>query len=799
MTYTLRQLLRRICVVIGLFHGTIQPAIIPVGAGGYTTTLPANQIGVSNKNGVPVVPKVTPNFSQVPMTHKPWSSLIWQFNPDNPWSENIFLHPVSLRAVATGLEVHSPTNVSISPDHLTSKGYNTTEYHYKADNPRDLTVGLENLNVPNTRVESYSDWAVTALWEGGGATLRATMGHGFPFVYFTKAGGNALIKLTKTPTVWYNQNGTIGLTIKNRHYGIFAPTGSTWSASPNLVSSLNGKNYFSVAVLPDNTVNTLLYFRKHAFTFVVNTAVDWEFDQAASVVTSSFTVQTELKEQGGDLSNQPLLGLYRHQWLNSDAAVTAYSYPTARGLMKIMEGTSFTTELAFNGVLPELPYVAVEGQNSFSKTQLWLLVDGIYNQTPAQRWGNAKDTYWFGKAIGKVSRLIHIAHQINHTPAKDLFLQELKAKVSSWLTGQGASVFYYDQTWKTLIGYPASYGSNNQLSDHHFHWGYFIMGAATIAQYDPQWAGATQWGGMVELLLKDAQNWDRTDTRFPFMRMFDPYEGHAWANGPALFGSGNNQEASSESMNFSTAMILWGTLTENQAIRDAGIYLYATEASAIEQYWFDVDNAVFPENFDRPTVAIVWSNGGAYAIWWDGYIEEAHGINFTPISGGSLYLGHYPDYLKMNQEYMATHGGGNDSWRDVHMNVTALYDPLKAIAAYNAGYTTEAGETKAHTYYWIHNLNTLGRVDPTITADTPLHAVFNKNGAKTYVVYNGKSAAATVKFSDGVIVSAPANSWYTSNGSVTPPPPPPPTDTPICYNAWSKVNIDNNGKLCVWL
>ena len=93
------------------------------------------------------------------------------------------------------------------------------------------------------------------------------------------------------------------------------------------------------------------------------------------------------------------------------------------------------------------------------------------------------------------------------------------------------------------------------------------MAAATVAQYDPAWASPSQWGGMVDLLIADANNWDRTDTRFPFLRSHDAYTGHSWAAGHGDFGDGNNQESSSESMNFATAAILWGEAT-GQTDRD---------------------------------------------------------------------------------------------------------------------------------------------------------------------------------------------------------------------------------------
>src|SRR5262249_56965996 len=98
-------------------------------------------------------------------------------------------------------------------------------------------------------------------------------------------------------------------------------------------------------------------------------------------------------------------------------------------------------------------------------------------------------------------------------------------------------------------------------------------------------------GGMGGPPARAPANWDRADPRFPRLRTFDPYEGHSWAAGHAAFGAGNNQESSSEAMNFAAGLVLWGAATGDTTIRDLGIFLYATEASAIAQYWLDVDGA----------------------------------------------------------------------------------------------------------------------------------------------------------------------------------------------------------------
>ena len=132
------------------------------------------------------------------------------------------------------------------------------------------------------------------------------------------------------------------------------------------------------------------------------------------------------------------------------------------------------------------------------------------------------------------------------TDVRDAALARSAATLTDWFTaspGKTEQVFYYDTHWGTLIGYPASYGSDQELNDHHFHYGYFIAAAATLAKFDPAWAATAAYGGMVDLLIRDANNYDRADTRFPYLRDFDIYAGHDWASGHGAFAAGNNQES----------------------------------------------------------------------------------------------------------------------------------------------------------------------------------------------------------------------------------------------------------------
>lgn len=270
---------------------------------------------------------------------------------------------------------------------------------------------------------------------------------------------------------------------------------------------------------------------------------------------------------------------------------------------------------------------------------------------------------------------------------------------------------------------------------------------------------------MVKTLIRDAANPSRTDTAFPFLRGFDVYAGHSWASGHQGFAAGNNQESSSESTNLSAALVLWGSATGDAELRDLGSYLLATESEAIAQYWFDADEEVFPSSFGHDTAGMVWGSGAAYSTWWTANPEEIHGINVLPVTGGSLHLAREKAAIQRNlAELERENGGPAVEWRDILWEFEALADPAGAKAKWdagNAGYTPEAGESKAHTYHWIATLDALGAPDATVTGSVPASAVFSKGGVRTYAAHNFESAARTVTFSDGTKLDVPARSTAT--------------------------------------
>jgi hypothetical protein len=80
----------------------------------------------------------------------------------------------------------------------------------------------------------------------------------------------------------------------------------------------------------------------------------------------------------------------------------------------------------------------------------------------------------------------------------------------------------------------------------------------------------------------------------------------------------------------------------------------------------------------------------------------------------------------------------------------ALADPAQGLAQWDRWGSSELGDSRSHALHWLLSLNEMGRPDFTVTADTPLYAVFKRaDGRKTYLAFNATRQSLEVRFSDG--------------------------------------------------
>jgi len=725
----------------------VHAQFVSVGSGSYTTTFPGTD--VAGRNAYPSgTPYLSGNALGKPVPTSDW----WSALVKNGTASNLFNYPYTLKTTGNGLVVsYIPTGV--------------------IDDLIPFLVGVTGLSTSSTTVSDYSDWTVTMDWNDGTHQFQATAGVAMPFLYFTKKTTDVAQVTVNSGTVVISNEMLICTGVKNgASFAVYAPTGSTWTQNGAIyTSTLNGKNYWSMAFIPLTATNVTTVaneYKKYAYVFPVKTTATYNFNETTSVVHTDFTVQTEVKE--GTETNM-LIGLLPHQWGHLAAGSPVpdkYSYATVRGEMKTMAGNSFSVENTFHGILPTLPYVD-NYSTGFLPTNLTDKIAGLENSTMAT-W---TDSYNEGQVFNQLMQTARIANEMGNITSRDKILATLKTRLENWFkaeNGEVAFLFYYNSTWSSMIGYPAGYGQDSGLNDKQFHWGYFINAAAFVAQFSPGWAA--QFGGMVNMLVRDAAAYDRNDTMFPYLRNFSPYEGHSWVDGFANNPQGNNQESSSESMNFNAALINWGQTIGDKTIRDLGIYLYTTEQTGIEEYYMDIHHRNFPASQKYSLYSRVWGNSNDNQTFWTGDIAASYGIELYPIQGGSLYLGQDTVYVKrLWNEIVANTGIASNQvnpnlWHDIMWEYLAFKDPAKAIDMYNSfpNRDIKFGISDAQTYHWLHAMNALGRVNAAVTANYPIAAAFVKNGVINYVAQNYTNSPITVTFSTGYQLVVPAGKMATS-------------------------------------
>jgi endoglucanase Acf2 len=266
--------------------------------------------------------------------------------------------------------------------------------------------------------------------------------------------------------------------------------------------------------------------------------------------------------------------------------------------------------------------------------------------------------------------------------------------------------------------------------------------------------------------VADIATAERGRSDFPYLRNFDPYEGHSWASGVALSPDGNNQESSSEATNAWAALMIWGTLQGRADWVDLGAYLYNTEIQAIQHYWFDVHGLTLPNEYQNVEVSMLFGGKLAHNTWWIDEPRQIHGINLLPLTASSTYLGASPEFVHKNMAALdretqiyharAKRAKPEDIWQDLFAKYVALVDPARGRARWDEWGTIELGDTRTHALHWLSFLQHAGPVNLSIWADAPFHAVFGQGAQKSYLVYNPEPQPRTVTFSDGKVVQAPA-------------------------------------------
>lgn len=703
--------------------------VVRVGAGGYLDRVPPGRKRPAAR------PRISSRWKGPIPSNDWWSSLLWT-DPSQP----CYAHPLVVRTGPTGLAVDAPGR------RLSANAIGV--FCEFAGPDGDLLLRPTGTAIVHAAVGAATDWTVEVDLRAGTAAATATFGHGIPVVWLSGAATGCTVAPARPARVL---PATLPpharlVAIDSARYLLLARPGMGWSLTGG--GHATPSPDIAVALLPDERPETLAWFMEHAGNRVLDTTADMAYDRSAG------HVRTLYRLRGVDPAKPVPQALYPHQWRHrAGRAKVVGTYVTHYGEMRLEASTAFATEIPFHGILPAFPQDA-----PLRSTLARLLSDEIPADPPTE----VKDTYWTGKDLGKWSAQRRIAEAIGRKDLSDQAGRLVRRTLERWFSPSGSdadtAVFAYDKEWSTLIGYPAGYGTETDLNDHHFHYGYFVHAAAEVVSFDPDWASEARFGPMVRELVDDMACGERNHPRYPYLRCFDIFAGHSWASGNAPFGSGNNQESSSEAVNAWAAMALLGMRTGDAALRDRGICLFATECAAVAEYWFDV-HRTRPAGFPCPAVGMVWGGKMVHETWFSRRPEAIHAINWLPFTPASLHMGHYPDAVRRNQEALASEvAGPYAQWKDLIWMHRALADPDGAIAAWKAEasrYEPEAGQSKAAAIEWMVFLRNHGSPERDVRLDTPSYAVLRKGKVRAYVVWNSTKRPIPVRGTDGFRATVP--------------------------------------------
>lgn len=735
----------------------------------YADELPARQEGALSLPGRPIP------------TNDWWTDII-----NNQFSGALWSYPAMLKTSEEGVQVFYPSYWADAGKEMKSRS--------------NLSVGAKGFRASAAVAKDWHDWDVVFRMPGvkNDGEITVTSAHGSPFTWFEFSGLAPEVAFSDGASLFSSADGFTGVKVGSDLYGLYYPVGAAPEFTPEGTLLLaEGTEWMVVALL--RSESDLNYFARYATSIPRDTRVEWSYNEPTAAVESRWMVSAEnLRDKGAaaPVVQGFLPHLYKYTLPASSVNYAAGSFRTPRGELKlaVAESGSFSYAYRFSGMLPSFgaPAEGNAATNGFRREVLDKLMSDY-----AAHGSFGADTYWGGKGLVQMAQNMSFAKQTGNMELYESSKRSLRDAFENWLTytpGEDNYFFSYYPRWGAMLGFDVSYDSD-AFNDHHFHYGYFTYAAALLCMEDKDFAA--RYGEILTMIAKDYANWDRDDTRFPFLRTLDPWCGHSWAGGLGDHGNdnGNGQESTSEAMQSWGGIYLLGVALDNKEMRDAGIWGWSTEARATREYWYDVD-APRPANaggrkpwagkgagegnynYDEYPYAYnsnITGKGIGWWTWFGGDPLFMHGIQWMPISPALDYLSWDPDFVGWAFDDMMSGANSTFShdWFEPTVNSDGSNQPIEPLAASDWGNVAlaylqrhdpqeaarvfdEALERGMHiatavstahiSYYITHSHLTYGDPDFSCYADLPTSQVYVKNGVRTYFVYNPSEADRTVNF-----------------------------------------------------
>ena len=671
------------------------------------------------------------------------------------WTGNLWSYPALVRVSADGVSVAFPS-------YWIDDG---TEMKAKSR----VVCGAPAFAPDAANVDDWHDWDVSlVLADGAAKSIRATLVHGSPFTWCEYDGLDATLSVECEASVSFEAKGGAATLVRagDDWYGVWYPRGTTFKATGGKTALLTfpkdaktKRGWVAVGLLPRREAFAAL--APFAAAIVRETRVEWAYDEKTSELTTTWKAKTE--DLNGKVADPVALqGFQPHHLKRTTpkfACEEGLVWQTPRGRQRVAKGNALSIVYAFPGMLPywAAPQAAACSKKTPYDAALFKRLLADY----AARGTFGGDTYWGGKGLLQMALAMMAAREVGDEATFRLAHQRLRTKFEDWLTwtpGEERFYFSYVPRWGGFVGESTSYDSDT-FNDHHFHYGYFTYSGALLCLVDPDFKA--KFGPMLRLVASDYANWDRANRKVPFFRTFDPWAGHSFAGGLGD-GNGNGQESSSEAMQGWGGLYLLGLALGDDAMRDAGIFGWVSEARGTAEYWFDRDREnIDYAKFKRPYNSNLTCHGVGWWTYFSGDPVWMHSIQWLPNTPALDYLSEDRkfaawDYATMWRTKEVTGWEkelGDASLGNVLLSYLQRSDPEEAarifakLAAENRGVVKNA-DTGHLTYWATHSHLTYGDLDWSVRADYPCARAYVKDGRRTFMAYNAGATPRVVTFFD---------------------------------------------------
>ncbi|KAI9277913.1 glycosyl hydrolase family 81-domain-containing protein, partial [Umbelopsis sp. AD052] len=523
------------------------------------------------------------------------------------------------------------TNTSIVFGISNKRDFDGTSIHQPTQN--DWSVGIAGLpnDLQHRKATSWDTQTVCLQYfTDSGSTMSSCMAPGSPYMTFTFK--NAVVNINSMngnlgTITWVTAGKKAKITNSAGTYLLYAvDTALTLTTNANTLVSQSGyTGTIRMALLNETSQEAIL----DQYVGAYPTGLTMSY-----AVSGNTSTQTWKWSTAGTSSTLLTLSWPHHRKVLSNPSYANIQYLTTKGYMKGVVGNTWTLTHS----LPSIYWFAPNAPQSSCLSQLNQTLQYDVSALSVIVPG---DFYYWGGSFARAARLALIAEQTGRTDLVNKVVTILKQSFAYWLDATHSPAAAYETGWGGVINKDGwnntwvDFG-NAYYNDHHFHYGYFLYGAAVIGKYDATWLAQNK--DFLTHVARDIGNPSPNDPYYTVTRHMDWFAGHSWASGIANGAGSRDQESTGEAINGYYGLLMFAKVTGNNALIDYARMLLAVEEAGAQTYWHLYPSVTadtpYPEAGFRNLITVGnvedWQTGAW--LFWGAQRTEIAAIQMLPLT-----------------------------------------------------------------------------------------------------------------------------------------------------------------------